>query len=100
MNDDSVVMWISWIVIVGVIWGVTSYLHKDSGTPHSVKKDTSADCVIPENIYSEDQEGHSMGYVWAQENSPSYCEGNSQSFNEGCNEYIRQESDYQLCLTK
>jgi len=41
-----------------------------------------------ENPYSEGT-GHYAGYEWA-ERTGGACNGNSQSFNEGCEEYYRQ----------
>lgn len=40
------------------------------------------------NPYSEGT-GHYAGYEWAERTGGS-CDGNSQSFNEGCEEYYRQ----------
>lgn len=40
------------------------------------------------NPYSSDS-GHSAGYEWA-ERTGGACNGNSDSFNEGCEEYYRQ----------
>ena len=40
------------------------------------------------NPYS-DGTGHYAGYEWAERTGGS-CDGNSQSFNEGCEEYYRQ----------
>ncbi|MBU2213577.1 hypothetical protein KKC44_00790 [Patescibacteria group bacterium] len=40
------------------------------------------------NPYS-DGTGHYAGYEWAERTGGS-CNGNSQSFNEGCEEYYRQ----------
>lgn len=40
------------------------------------------------NPYSEGG-GHYAGYEWAERTGGS-CSGNSQSFNEGCEEYYRQ----------
>ena len=34
--------------------------------------------------------GHYAGYEWAEEKGVSSCGGNSQSFIEGCEEYLRQ----------
>ena len=39
----------------------------------------------------EDCEGHAAGYRWAEENNiadETDCNGNSQSFNEGCQTYL------------
>ncbi len=43
------------------------------------------------NPYS-DGSGHFAGYEWA-ERTGGDCDGNSQSFNEGCEEYFRQTSE-------
>jgi hypothetical protein len=45
-----------------------------------------------ENPYDSDS-GHSAGYDWA-ESTGGDCSGNSDSFNEGCEEYYNQESNY------
>jgi|WetSurMetagenome_2_1015567.scaffolds.fasta_scaffold34465_3 hypothetical protein len=42
------------------------------------------------NPYGADS-GHSAGYEWAAETGGG-CSGNSDSFNEGCEEYYRQNS--------
>jgi hypothetical protein len=55
-------------------------------------------CVEPENPYNEDT-GHYAGYSWAQENSEA-CDGSSESFNEGCNEYYAQLDAYEACQKK
>ena len=43
------------------------------------------------NPYS-DGTGHYAGYAWA-ERTGGDCDGNSQSFNEGCEEYYRQTGE-------
>lgn len=48
----------------------------------------SSDYSEPENPYSGGS-GHSAGYDWAERTGGS-CNGNSNSFNEGCEEYYRQ----------
>jgi hypothetical protein len=48
----------------------------------------------PSNPY-DDGSGHSAGYEWAQENDPSSCGGNSDSFIEGCQEYLDQQEAYE-----
>jgi hypothetical protein len=43
------------------------------------------------NPYSEDyEEGHYAGFEWAEENEVSSCGGKSDSFIEGCEEYLRR----------
>jgi hypothetical protein len=49
----------------------------------------------PENPYSSDQEGHYAGYEWAEENDVDSCGGNSDSFIEGCQDYVDQRDEYQ-----
>ena len=60
------------------------------------KKDNS--CVEPQNPYN-DGGGHDAGFNWALENSGSYCDGNSESFYEGCVEYLRQLNKYNKCVS-
>jgi hypothetical protein len=55
-----------------------------------------SECRSPENPYDEGS-GHYAGFQWAQENGQS-CNGNSESFNEGCREYFRQQNTYESCL--
>ncbi len=50
--------------------------------------------IEPENPYN-DGTGHSAGYEWAQENNVSSCGGNSNSFIEGCEEYLAQQEEYE-----
>lgn len=41
-----------------------------------------------------DCSGHEAGYQWAEENSiddPNDCDGNSNSFNEGCQSYVEEQ---------
>lgn len=53
-------------------------------------------CTEPENPYDEGS-GHYAGYEWAQSSGSGTCDGNSQSFIEGCEEYESQEAKYQEC---
>jgi hypothetical protein len=43
------------------------------------------ECIEPRNPYN-DGGGHVAGFNWAMENGGA-CNGNSDSFNEGCEEY-------------
>jgi hypothetical protein len=54
-------------------------------TPDNGDRNTEAEM---ENPYSNGT-GHYAGYEWAENNGGS-CNGNSESFNEGCEEYNRQ----------
>ena len=49
------------------------------------------------NPYDEDS-GHNAGFNWAMENDDS-CDSESDSFNEGCEEYIRQLEEYEECVS-
>ena len=53
-------------------------------------------CVVPYNPYN-DSGGHDAGFNWAMENKGG-CTGNSDSFNEGCEEYHRQITEYNECI--
>jgi hypothetical protein len=53
-------------------------------------------CAEPENPYAQGS-GHYAGYEWAEEKGSGGCEGRSESFNEGCEEYETQEDEYQEC---
>lgn len=44
------------------------------------------------NPYDQDT-GHYAGYQWAEDHPGSDCSGNSQSFNEGCEEYNQQQDE-------
>ncbi len=56
----------------------------------------SRQCIEPQNPYN-DGGGHDAGFNWAAENGGE-CNGNSDSFNEGCEEYHRQLNQYDECL--
>ena len=59
----------------------------------------AAACTEPENPYAEDS-GHYAGYEWAERNNPGNCGGSSQSFIEGCEEYQRQDEEFEECESK
>jgi len=56
------------------------------------------ECIEPNNPYN-DGGGHDAGFNWAMENGGD-CNGNSDSFNEGCEEYHRQLNQYDECIAK
>ena len=60
---------------------------------------SARECTEPENPYDEGS-GHYAGFDWAERTSSGTCDGNSQSFIEGCEEYERQEAKYEACQTK
>jgi hypothetical protein len=77
--------------LLGVV-GCTS-----STSPENTNEEATAlHCAEPQNPYDEGS-GHYAGYEWAETNNSGDCGDRSQSFVEGCEEYQRQESDYQHC---
>lgn len=56
---------------------------------------TETACTEPLNPYTEGT-GHYAGFNWAQTNQED-CDGNSESFNEGCEEYYNQLDEYNEC---
>lgn len=94
------------VVVVGVIAGVY-FIFKDSGEDkglyqpniynnYSNKERKDCSYSEPENPYSYDS-GHYAGYEWAERNNVASCGGNSTSFIEGCEEYLRQVENYDVC---
>ena len=61
------------------------------------EKDCSS--VEPDNPYTYEG-GHYAGYEWAEEQGGGYCDGNSDSFNEGCEEYLQQVEAYDACVNR
>jgi hypothetical protein len=103
----------SLIVIGLVIWGAsslwgwvfndpvptptTSASYSDSyNSGSSYSSDTTdKNCIEPENPYDYDS-GHYAGWQWGEEGN--FCDGNSDSFIEGCEQYGVAEADYENCL--
>ncbi len=56
----------------------------------------SNNCNPPTNPYNNGG-GHDAGFEWAKRTNRD-CNGNSRSFNEGCEEYYRQLHQYTKCL--
>ncbi|MFA5130391.1 MAG: hypothetical protein WC477_05800 [Patescibacteria group bacterium] len=72
----------------------TSYYNSSyTGSSYSDSSSNSSydeeERVAPENPYDEGS-GHSAGYEWAEETGGD-CNGNSASFNEGCEEFYNQQ---------
>jgi len=74
--------------------------NKDSTSSNSEEMTSKnvAECIGPNNPYNNGG-GHDAGFNWAMENG-SGCNGNSDSFNEGCEEYHRQMSQYNECIAR
>ena len=71
------------------------------GSQESTSVTVTAGCaeLAPDNPYSPGS-GHYAGFEWAQRNDVSSCGGNSTSFIEGCDEYLRQQAAYEECASK
>lgn len=107
-NNQKGNTWVGVIIVIVIIWGVSSLFSKDEVKNDSLKSNAyeatyygsshddnydSYDYEEPENPYDEGS-GHSAGYEWAMENEPSECGGNSDSFIEGCQEYLDEMEAY------
>jgi len=75
-----------------LITGCTSSKSSDNDE----ERDADRHCAEPQNPYTEGT-GHYAGYEWAEEHGSGNCNGSSESFNEGCEEYETQESEYEEC---
>lgn len=64
----------------------------------SLNANSAKKCVEPQNPYDEGG-GHYAGFEWAAA-SEGTCDGNSDSFNEGCEEYFQQLDKYNKCIAK
>jgi hypothetical protein len=91
------------LLISGVIWffnsdSRSSSNYTSSGTA-SYETEETQDCseLEPDNPYSYGS-GHYAGFEWAENNGNGYCSGNSSSFIEGCEEYLRLEELYNDCV--
>lgn len=70
-----------------------------SKSTSNTEEDGAPNCPDPENPYTEGS-GHYAGYEWAEKQDSGTCNGSSQSFNEGCEEYENQEAEFQECEAK
>jgi hypothetical protein len=61
-----------------------------------VAEQRSRECSEPQNRYIEGT-GHYAGFHWAQEKGVASCAGNSDSFIEGCEVYLKQVQEYEKC---
>jgi len=85
-------------MLLGVLFVfiLISGCEKSNSTAAPTKKVKAEDCVAPHNPYN-DGGGHDAGFKWAEENGGN-CDGNSESFNEGCTEFVRQLGAYNECI--
>jgi hypothetical protein len=75
-----------------------SYSTIESDSISFVDNETGEDCsyLEPENPYYDG--GHYAGFEWAEQNHPYSCGGNSDSFENGCEEWMSQMEAYEECL--
>jgi hypothetical protein len=68
----------------------------EDGGKYSPKDEKGQEvCIGPNNPY-HDGGGHDAGFNWALDNGGG-CNGNSDSFNEGCEEFHRQLDEFNRC---
>lgn len=100
------VIWL--IIVIAIVWGVFSLFKDDDYStqimqehPNYESYTETKDCsdLEPENPYDEGS-GHYAGFEWGQDNNVSSCGGNSESFIEGCEDYLTQEDAYDVCISK
>lgn len=88
------------LVVAGSLLVIGCNSSTSSNSPNSNGNVASApNCAEPENPYDEGS-GHYAGFEWAENNDPGACDGNSESFIEGCEEYENQETAYEECQAK
>jgi hypothetical protein len=85
-------------VLAFTLIGLLGFIGCGSSQPSSNDEESAPDagCTEPHNPYTEGT-GHYAGFEWAENNSSGTCNTSSESFNEGCEEYDSQESEYQDC---
>ncbi len=103
-RGSNTIFWSIVIVIIIIIFigslnssdesQINNTVNYSSGYSNYSRSSENNDAVEPENPYSSGT-GHSAGYEWAQENNVSSCGGNSNSFIEGCEEYLAQQEEYE-----
>lgn len=106
--------WITWVIVIALVYGGYGFFKGDKSsdseyTPTSTYNtansiDSFYDSDYGNGYYNEysepelenpydDGSGHSAGYEWAEENEVDSCGGNSNSFIEGCEEYLEQQEE-------
>jgi hypothetical protein len=87
------------IVLLIALTGLLLFIGCGSSLKEEEERSVENRCTEPENPYREGS-GHYAGYEWAEKNGGGSCSSSSDSFNEGCEEYESQESEYQDCQSK
>ncbi|OGH23823.1 MAG: hypothetical protein A2629_00055 [Candidatus Levybacteria bacterium RIFCSPHIGHO2_01_FULL_41_15] len=107
-TSDGGFSWVGFIVLIFIIWGAYSLFKGDDSSTQIMQEhpsyetyEESRDCgdLEPSNPYGYGS-GHYAGFEWAEQNGGGYCDGDSDSFNEGCEEYSSQEDAYDICLNQ
>lgn len=94
-----------WVWLAGFIFLIYLFSN-DRKEPASYQPDTLSNDSVPSQTYTPsrsfggypcigDCSGHEAGYNWAEENGiddPDDCDGNSDSFIEGCQSYAEEQS--------
>lgn len=96
-----------WIILLTVaVYGIFNLFKKDDESIQIMQKHPSyevyketKDCGVlePRNIYSEGT-GHYAGFEWGK--NGNFCNGNSESFIKGCQEYQIQDEAYTACVNR
>ena len=103
-NKDGGGFW-GFIFIALAIWGVYSIFFKQDNSSYSPYSssysESPRDCSVlePNNPYNNGT-GHYAGYEWSENNGGGFCNGNSNSFNEGCEEFNSQQEVYDECISR
>lgn len=80
-----------WLSIALVISGCSGTYSGGVSEGYPSRDSVDIEEFEPENPYSSSEEGHNAGFEWAEENDVESCDGNSESFIEGCEEYLSQK---------
>ena len=96
----KIITFVFWggLIIGGIIWlnqpsGKSYNSSPDSYNFENTVKDTEEAETFHGYECTDDCSGHEAGYNWAEENDISDendCDGNSNSFNEGCRAYVEE----------
>ena len=85
------------VLIAGIIWFFNSGSGDEYSNYSSISSEGDCSTLEPENPYGSGS-GHYAGFEWAERRGCGYCSGNSNSFIEGCDEYLAQLDSYESCL--
>ncbi len=89
---EKIKMKILIIILIPLIFVSGCQCSENRASRHSEYSEQREEASEPDNPYNEGT-GHDAGYKWAEQNDVDSCGGNSNSFIEGCEEYLRQRAD-------